>query len=115
MQYQIIRVSIKKNSIEKWVRYQTFWINLHSKNEIDQLYSELQLTEVYKINEGILYKDGVPYISVGDNVSLNLKESLSYNGVIDKISSFIEINISGTFIKISVSALNIGIAMISPN
>lgn len=89
--------------------------NLISKNEIDQLYSELQLTEVYKINEGILYKDGVPYISVGDNVSLNLKESLSYNGVIDKISSFIEINISGTFIKISVSALNIGIAMISPN
>ena len=89
--------------------------NLISKNEIDQRYSELQNSETYKINQGILFKDEEPYLSVGDNVSLQLRESLSYNGVIDNIQSHIEINISGSKIKISVSALNIGVATLSPN
>ena len=89
--------------------------SLIPKRDIDQRYDELQNNEVYKINQGILYKNDVPFLSVGDSVSLHLNESLGYNGTIYQIQSFIEIDISGSIIKISVSALNIGIATLNPN
>ncbi|KAK8887903.1 hypothetical protein M9Y10_038962 [Tritrichomonas musculus] len=89
--------------------------NLILNDEIDQRYNELQNIELFRIDQGLLYKGEEPFLSPGDNVSLCLKESRCYNGIINQIQNFIEINISGAIIKIPVSALNIGIATISPN
>lgn len=86
------------------------------QEELDQMYSEkISKKEVYRVENGVLFKADSPYLKVGSQISLFLEDSFTYHGYITQIQSILTLNISGADFKLPVSALNLGLATLVPN
>ncbi|OHT15554.1 hypothetical protein TRFO_02900 [Tritrichomonas foetus] len=86
---------------------------LMTRDEIENYYNDFS-DEKFSIQNGKILKGGNEFLKGGDSITLQLKESLCYNGTIQQIhTEFVEISTESNTVKVPIFALNVGIVTLT--